>query len=299
MSAPRAHLWHSDSGLVPWLTPPQCFALSGPSSLCWALRTHFLLQLREKRCLALKKKGVERTGLYPGSPQNPANASVLTVCQGAQRDDCGAQKGASTQTASSRMASLDQQCLGGTSTEVWGPKPATLHPSNQSSPSLVDSGSTGFPCGRGAHNQSPGSRCAGILRGTSAMEDPQGPLGKTMEDKEELHSLSSLLSSQYRLVPWRLSPQTCPCADLPDFASIPKPCPKMRGPSPDPLPIGKSKKGAIFGGLVPTAKKPNLEPGFGESEEPLSALELAHLSQTQKRNHETLGTRKRKRKKRH
>lgn len=259
----------------------------------------FLLQLREKRCLALKKKGVERTGLYPGSPQNPANASVLTVCQGAQRDDCGAQKGASTQTASSRMASLDQQCLGGTSTEVWGPKPATLHPSNQSSPSLLDSGSTGFPCGRGAHNQSPGSRCAGILRGTSAMEDPQGPLGKTMEDKDELHSPSFLLSSQYRLVPWRLSPQTCPCADLPDFASIPKPCPKMRGPSPDPLPIGKSEKRAIFGGLVPTAKKPNLEPGFGESEEPLSALELAHLSQTQKRNHETLGTRKRKRKKRH
>lgn len=253
----------------------------------------------EKHCLALKKKGVERAPPDPGAPQIPASASVLTVCQDAERDEHGAQRRASAQPGSSQMASLDQQCPGATSAEIWGSEPAADLPSNQSSPLLVDIGYTGIACSRRTHDQSPGSRCAESLRTASATEDLYEPLGGTTEDKEEIHSLSFLLSSQYRLVPWRLSHQVCPQADLSDSASIPKPCPKMMGLSSDPCPIAKSKKQVLFGGLVPMAKRSNLGPGHGVSEGQLSSLELAHLSQPQKRKHEPLSIHKRKRKKRH
>ncbi|GAB1298170.1 NUT family member 2 [Apodemus speciosus] len=256
-------------------------------------------QLLEKHCLTLKKKGVERAPPDPGTPQIPASASVLTVCQGAERDEHGAQRGTGAQTASLGMAYLDHQCLGAANAEIWGPKPATVLPSSQSSPSLVDIRSTGIPCGKGTYNQSPGSRCAGSFKAASSTEDLHGPLGRAIEDKEELHSLSFLLSSQYSLVPWTLSHQVCPYADLSDSASMPKPCPTVRDLSPDPCPIVKSKKRALFGDLVPMAKRPNLGPGHGVPEGPLSALELAHLSQPQKRKLDPLGTRKRKRKKRH
>ncbi|XP_031214701.1 NUT family member 2-like [Mastomys coucha] len=256
-------------------------------------------QVLEKRCLALKKKGVERAPPNPGAPQIPASASVLTVCQDAERDEHGAQRRASPQPGSSQMASLDQQCLGATSAEIWGSKPAAALPSNQSSPLSVDIGYTGIACSRRTHDQSPGSRCAGSLRTASATEDLYEPLGGTTEDKEEIHSLSFLLSSQYRLVPWRLSHQVCPYTDLSNSASIPKPCPKMMGLSSDPCPIAKSKKQVLFGGLVPMAKRSNLGPGHGVSEGQLSTLELDHLSQPQKRKHEPLGIHKRKRKKRH
>lgn len=267
--------------------------------LVWVLCTYFFLQLLEKPCLALTKKGIERAPPNPGSPQIPASTSVPSVCQDAERDEHGVQRGASAQTGSSQMASLDQQCLGVNSAEIWGPKPATVLPSNQSSPSLVDIGYTGIPWGRRTYNQSPGSRCARSFRVASAIEDLHRSLARTIEDKDELHSLSFLLASQYRLVPWRLPHQMCSYEDLSDSESIPRPCPKLRGLSPDPCPIAKSKKRALFGSLVPMAKRPNLGPGHGVSEGPLSALELAHLSQPQKRKHEPLGTHKRKRKKRH
>lgn len=247
----------------------------------------------------MKKKEVERAPLNPGAPQIPASASVLTVCHGAERDEHGAQRGASAQTGSSRMASLDYHYLGATSAEIWGPKPATVFSSNQSSSSLADIGSTGIPYGRGIYNQSPGSRYAGNFRRASAIEDFHGTLGGTLEDTEELYSLSFLLASQYTLVPWRLPEQMCPFADFSDSAVFSKPCPKIRGLSPDPYLIAKSKKQALFEGLVPMAKRPNLVPGHGVAEGPLSALELAYLSQSQKRKYEPLGTRKRKRKKRH
>lgn len=272
---------------------------SGPSSLCWVLCTYFLLQLLEKPCPALKKRGVEKAPPNPGAPQIPASTSVPSVCQDAERDEHGVQRGASAQTGSSRMASLDQQCLEVTSAEIWGPKPATVFPSNQSSPSLVDVRYTGIPRGRGTYNQSPGSRCVRSFRVASAIEDLHRSLARTIEDKEELHSLSFLLASQYRLVPWKVPHQVCPYTDLSDSESIPSPCPKLRGLSPDLCSIAKSKKRALFGSLVPMAKRPNLGPGHGVSEGPLSALELAHLSQPQKRKHEPLGTHKRKRKKRH
>ncbi|XP_028618941.1 NUT family member 2-like [Grammomys surdaster] len=256
-------------------------------------------QLLETHCLALKKKEVERAPPNPGAPQIPASASVLTVCQGAGRDEHGAQRGASAQTGFSQMASLDHHYLGATSAEIWGPTPATVFPSNQSSPSLADIRSTRIPCGRGIYNQSPRSRYAGSLGIASAIENLHGPLSRTVDDIEEIYSLSFLLASQYKLVPWRLSEQMCPFADLFDSADIPKPCPKIRGLSPDPYPIAKSKKQALFEDLVPMAKRPILVPGHGVSEGPLSALELAYLSQSQKRKYEPLGTRKRKRKKRH
>ncbi|XP_055451231.1 NUT family member 2-like [Psammomys obesus] len=255
-------------------------------------------QLLKKHCVALKKGG-ERAPLNPGAPQIPASASILTVCQGAETRDNAPQRGCSAQTGSSRMASLDQQCPGATNAEIWGPKLATVLLGSRASPSLADIGATVIPRGRGTHSQSAGYRCAGSLRGTSGTEEPYEPLGRTIEDKEEFPSLSFLLSSQCRLVPWKLSRHLCPYADLSDSDSIPKPSAKIRGFSPDPSPLAKSKKRAFIGGLAPVAKRPNLGPGHGVSERPLSVLELAHLSQPQKGKHETLGTRKRKRKKRH
>ncbi|XP_005066367.1 NUT family member 2-like [Mesocricetus auratus] len=254
-------------------------------------------QLLEEHCLALKKKGCKRAPLNPGAPLS--NSSVPTVCQGAKRDDHGPQRGASAQKGSSRVPSLDHQCPGATNAEIWGPRP-TVFSGSQCLPSLGDIGSTVIPYGRGTHTQSPGSRCAMSLRGLSAMEEFQESLGRTIEDKEELPSLSFLLWSQYRLVPWKLSGYLCPSTGLSDSATMPKPLsPKIRDLSPDPSSIDKSKKRALIGGLTPMAKRSNSGLGHGVFEGPLSALGLAHPLQAQKRKFESLGIRKRKRKKRH
>ncbi|CAH6799713.1 Nutm2 [Phodopus roborovskii] len=251
-------------------------------------------QLLEEHCLALKKKGCKRAPLNPGAPQILTNASVQTVCQGAKRDVHGPQRGASAQKGSSQGPSLDHKRPGATNAEIWVPRP-TVFPGSQCLPSLGDIGSTVIPCGRGTHPQSPGSRCAMSLRGVPTMEEFQESLSKTIEDKEELPSLSFLLWSQYRLVPWKLSSHLCPYSGLSDSASIPKPLsPKIRGLSPD-----KSKKRALIGGLTPMAKKSNPGLGHGVFEGPLSALGLAHPLPAQKKKLESLGTRKRKRKKRH
>ncbi|XP_050999234.1 NUT family member 2-like [Acomys russatus] len=257
-------------------------------------------QLLEKHFLVLKKKGGERTLLKPSALQTPARASVPTVCQGAESNDHNSQRGSSALTGSSQMASLGQQYPGATNVEeIRGPKPATVLLGHQGSASLVDIGYSVIPYSRGAHLQGLGSRWAESLRSASTTEEPHEPLGRSIEDKEELPSLSFLLSSQYRLMPWKLSDQLCPYADLSDSDSIPRLSPKIRGLSPDPSPIAKSKKRAFIGSLVPLAKRPNLGPDHGMLEGPLTALELAHLSQPQKRKHEPLGIRKRKRKKRH
>ncbi|MEJ1284787.1 NUT family member 2 [Cricetulus griseus] len=256
-------------------------------------------QLLEEHCLTLKKKGCKSAPLNPGAPQILSNASLPTVCQGAKRDDHGPQRGASAQKGSSQVPSLDQQCPGATTAEIWGPRP-TVFPGSQCLPSLGDIGSTVIPSGRGTHPQSPGSRCATSLRGVSAMEELQESLGRTIEDKEELPSLSFLLWSQYRLVPWKLSGYLCPYTGLSDSASIPKPLsPKIRDLSPDPSSTDKSKKRALIGGLTPMAKRSNSGLGHGMFEGSLSALGLTHPLQAQKKKFESLGTRKRKRKKRH
>nr|XP_006992330.1 NUT family member 2-like isoform X1 [Peromyscus maniculatus bairdii]XP_042134399.1 NUT family member 2-like isoform X1 [Peromyscus maniculatus bairdii]XP_042134400.1 NUT family member 2-like isoform X1 [Peromyscus maniculatus bairdii] len=255
-------------------------------------------QLLEKH-LALKKKGCKGAPLNPGAPQILANASVLTDCQGAKRDDHSPQRGASAQKCSSQMASSDHQCSGATNSEMWRPRP-TVFPSSQCLPSVADIGSTVIPCGREAHPPNLGSRCAVSLRGVSATEEPYESLGRAAEDKEELPSLAFLLCSQYRLVPWKLAGHLCPYAGFSDSDSIPKPSsPKIRGLSPDASPIAKSKKRALIGGLTPMAKRSNSGPGHAMFEGPFSALELAHPLQAQKRKYESLGTRKRKRKKRH
>ncbi|XP_038188830.1 NUT family member 2-like [Arvicola amphibius] len=247
----------------------------------------------------LKKKGCKATPLNQDASQILANASVLTVSQGAERDGHSPQREASAQKDSSRMAFLDQQCPENTNAKIWGPRPSVL-PGSQCLPSLVDIRSTVTACGKEAHPQSPGSRCGVNPREVPATEELHESPGRSTDDKEELHSLSFLLCSQYNLVPWKLASHLFPYADFSDSDSIPEPSsPKIRGFSPDPSLIAKSKKRALIGGLTPLAKRSDPGPGHGVFEGPLSALELAQPLQAQKRKHESLGTRKRKRKKRH
>ncbi|XP_027289801.1 NUT family member 2 isoform X2 [Cricetulus griseus] len=254
-------------------------------------------QLVEENCMALKKKGCKRATLKPGAPQILSNASFPTVCQDAKREGHGPQRGTSAQKRSSLVPSLDHQFPGATNAEIWGPSP-TVFQSSQCLPSLGDLSSTVITYGRGAHPQSPGSRCAMSLRGVSAMEEFQEALGRTIEDKEEIPSLSFLLCSHYSLVPWKLSGYLCPYTGLSDSASIPKPLsPRMRDLSPDPSSNDKSNKPALIGGLTPMAKRSNSGLGHGIFEGPLSALGLTHSLQAQK--FDSLSTRKRKRKKWH
>ncbi|KAL6075340.1 hypothetical protein STEG23_005290 [Scotinomys teguina] len=244
-------------------------------------------QLLEKH-LALKTKGCKMAPLNPGAPQIRANASVLTDCQDAKKDDHGPQRGTSA-----------QKCPGTINAEIWGPR-STVLPS--SLPSLVDIGSTVIPCGRETAPQNPGSKWAVSRGGFSATEEPYESPDRTIEDKEELPSLSFLLYSQYRLVPWKLASHSCPYAGFSDSDSIPSPSsPKIRslGPDASSTAKSKSKKQALIGGLTSMAKRSNSGPGHGMFEGPFSALELAHPLQAQKRKYESLGTRKRKRKKRH
>lgn len=257
--------------------------------------SHFLPQPLE----TLKKKGCKATPLNQDASQILANASVLTVSQGAGKDGHGPQREASAQKDSSQMAFLDNQCPEDTNAKIWGPRPSAL-PGSQCLPSPVDIRSTVTTCDKEAYPQSPGSRSGVNLREVPATEELHESLGRTTNDKEELHSLSFLLCSQYNLVPRKPTSHLFPNADFSDSDSIPKPSsPKIRGFSPDPSLIAKSKKRALIGGLTPMAKRSDPGPGHGVFEGALSALELAQPLQAQKRKHESLGTRKRKRKKRH
>ncbi|KAH0516741.1 NUT family member 2 [Microtus ochrogaster] len=247
----------------------------------------------------LKKKGCKATPLNQDASQILANASVLTVSQGAEKDGHGPQREASAQKDSSQMAFLDQQCPEDTNAKIWGPRPSVL-PGSQCLPSPLDIRSTVTTCDKEAYPQSPGARSGVNLREVPATEELHESLGRTTDDKEELHSLSFLLCSQYNLVPWKLASHLFPYADFSDSDSIPEPSsPKIRGFSPDPSLIAKSKKRALIGGLTPMAKRSDPGPGHGVFEGALSALELAQPLQAQKRKHESLGTRKRKRKNRH
>lgn len=111
-----------------------------PSNPC----AHFLPQSLE----TLKKKGCKPTPLNQDASQILANASVLTVSQGAERDGHGPQREASAQKDSSQMAFLDQQCPKDTNAKIWGPRPSVL-PGSQCLPSLVDIRSTVTACGHG------------------------------------------------------------------------------------------------------------------------------------------------------
>ncbi|CAO2640245.1 NUT family member 2 [Lemmus lemmus] len=250
----------------------------------------FLPQLLD----TLKKKGSQATPLNQDASQILADASVLTVSQGAEREGHGPQRGTSAQKDSSRMAFLDQQCPEDTNAKIWGPRPSVL-PDSQCLSSLVDIRSTDTACGKGAYPQSPGSRCGVNLREVSAPEELHESLGRTIDDKEELHSLSFLLCSQYNLVPWKLASDLFPYTDFSGSDSFHEPSsPKIRGFSPDPSLIAKSKKQALIGGLTPMAKRSDPGPGHGVFEGPLSTLELAQPLQAQKMKHKSLGTQKRK-----
>ncbi|EGW12964.1 Protein FAM22 [Cricetulus griseus] len=277
--------FYSDAGVLSYI-----------DELC--SQKHFIDQMVEEHSLALKKKGCKRATLNPGAPQILSNTSVPTVFQLAKREGHGPQRGTSAQKRSSLVPSLDHQFPGATNAEIWGPSP-TVFQSSQCLPSLGDLSSTVITYGRGAHPQSPGSRCAMSLRGVSAMEEFQEALGRTIEDKEEIPSLSFLLCSHYSLVPWKLSGYLCPYTGLSDSASIPKPLsPKRSDLSPDPSSTDKSEEPALIGGLNPMAKRSNSGIGHGIFEGPLSALGLTHSLQAQKKV-ESLRTRKRKRKKWH
>ncbi|XP_007605846.1 LOW QUALITY PROTEIN: NUT family member 2 isoform X1 [Cricetulus griseus] len=243
----------------------------------------------EEHWPGLKKKCYKRAPLNTGAPQILSNSSVPTVCQGTKEDDHGPQRGDSTQKVSSPVLSLDHQCPGATNEEIWGPRPIDFQ-SSQCLASLGDVGSTAISYGRRAHPQSPGSRSAMSLRGISAMEEFQESLGRTMEEKEELPSLSFLLWSHYRLVPWKLSG---PYTGLSDSASIPKPISKIKYLSPDPSATDMTNKRALIGGLTPMDKKSKSGLCHGMFEGPLSALDITQPLQAQKKKLESLGPWKR------
>lgn len=123
-------------------------------------------------------------------------------------------------------------------------------------------------------------------------------MGRYTQEEEGPHSPSFLLSLQCQLVPWRLSFQLNHHTDLPDPEGAFQPSYSQRmDTSPDCLPAAEPKKSTLIGSCAPMAKRSSSGPGFGVSEGPPSALEVASPSHPLKRTRESLGTHKRKRKK--
>ena len=229
---------------------------------------HFLLQLVEKRCSALKK----RQGLQ--EPPNPGKPH-------AGRDDCAPQRGAGSQIVSS-----DHQGHSATNAEKLEHKPSL--PGNQWSPSLGDPQSTPASFADGSHSQGLGSRRPVGLRGASPARGAHESVAINSKGTDDLPSMSYLLSSQSQLVPWRLLQSLDPHSGLS----------QRKGLTPDPLPSPKSKTPTVIRGLAPGIKLPSQGPDSKVSEVS-PALELACPSQPRKRKCESLRPRKRKRKKRY
>ena len=209
------------------------------------------------------------------------------------------QTGVRAETCPSQTASSDHQGKEATSSEILGPQPVAIHLESQEPPSLKATLLTAAPCEPGNLPQSPGSRCAASLTGASPIGGLHEPLGRNSQVEDEVSSPSHFPSFQCLHVPWGLSNSSSTHADLSDPGVDCRHSSRKRGRSSDRPPAAKSKKRALTGGRASVAKTPRRRPGPGVSERLPVALEVACPSQPWKRKCVSLGTQRRKRRKRH
>uniref|UniRef100_G1SFY0 Nuclear Testis protein N-terminal domain-containing protein n=1 Tax=Oryctolagus cuniculus TaxID=9986 RepID=G1SFY0_RABIT len=238
-------------------------------------------QVMAKHC-SLKEDGAVGATPSHGVPQlNPSN-SESGPQKSAQSDNQGPRLGDRAECYSWSMPSQDLQRHAVPDTPLCRPEVNAVFSGHRECPSL---GAT---------------KDARSFRGGPSVEGPHTPLDNSSENEEELPSLSFLLASQHHLLPLGFARSEASAEDLPCLGAgnpcrAPKPLSThLRDPR-GPLPhAAKSRKQALQGGQGPAIKKPCPVPQLRASGGQAQALGSVGNSQAQKRKHDHLVTRRRK-----
>uniref|UniRef100_A0A8C8Z2K8 Nuclear Testis protein N-terminal domain-containing protein n=1 Tax=Prolemur simus TaxID=1328070 RepID=A0A8C8Z2K8_PROSS len=249
-------------------------------------------QLVEKRLLDLKEERGVGAAPSRGAPRLDSSPSKSAAGRGADSDGCGPRPGVGAESCPPQMASRPPQGHGRVQADLPRPKaPAHLSGHPESPRLRAAARPASPPQGRRPPSPGLGTRDALGLPGASPVGETLGPGDGPSEDEEELPSLAFLLSSQYRLVPWRLSQSPVPAQP---------PSAQRRGLSLAAPTVAKSRKQALSGGpssaeetahpgpqLGVSGGQP-LAPGPGRSSQPQKRRGDPFVSGTRKKRHRSL-----------
>lgn len=215
------------------------------------------------------------------------------------RDGCGLQLGVSGDTCPLHFNSYDCQQEGREDTDLLNPKDLVPLAGNRESYAHRTPKSTS-PRSLGRTSRRWGARDALVLKASSVSET-RGSAGRAKRKKEdeELSRVAYLLASKLSLSPRQTSLSPHPASGLSSTgqgvqrASSPL-SPEARGLGQSPRPVAKSRKQALVTGPVPAEKRPYLGAELAVSGE----KPLARPSQPRKRRRDSLGTGRRKKRRR-
>uniref|UniRef100_A0A2K6U098 Nuclear Testis protein N-terminal domain-containing protein n=1 Tax=Saimiri boliviensis boliviensis TaxID=39432 RepID=A0A2K6U098_SAIBB len=255
-----------------------------------------LAQVAEKRRLSLKEERCARAAPGHGTAQLDSISSESAVGQGAERDVPGPQQGVSVESCPLQTVAWDPQGRG-----------RAEHNGIARSKSPVVLLERLDSCWlRAARPYSPPQdqrpTCPGVgtkdtwgLPGASPVKESHRLSKGLSEEERESPAMVSVVGTNYRLRPWKLSQSPVPASGLlsPEGwgpqGALQSQSAKRRGLSPTPAPATKSKKRALFGG-----PSPHLGPGLRVSGVQSLAWGLGGPSRSQKRKGDPLLSKRKK-----
>ncbi|XP_037591613.1 NUT family member 2G-like [Cebus imitator] len=259
-----------------------------------------LAQVAEKRRLSLKEERCARADPSHGTARLDSMSSESAAGQGAERDVPGPQQRVGVETCPPQTAAQDPQGRGRACTGMSRSKNPVVLLERLDSRWL-----------RSARPDSPSQdhrpACPGVgtkdtwgLPGASPVKESCRLSKGSSEEERGIPGMVSVVGTNYRLRPWKLSQSPVPALGLlsPEGrgpqGALQSQSAKRRGVSPAPAPATKSRKRALFGGPSPAEQTPHLGPGLRVSGAQSVAWGLGGPSQSQKRKGDPLLSKRKK-----
>ncbi|XP_017383988.2 NUT family member 2G-like [Cebus imitator] len=259
-----------------------------------------LAQVAEKRRLSLKEERCARAAPSHGTAHLDSISFKSAVCQGAERDVPGPQQGVSMETCPPQTAARDPQGRGRARTGMARSKNPVVLLERLDSRRLRAARTYSPPQEHRPTYPGVGTKDTWVLPGASPVKESPSLSKGSSEEEREIPGMVTVVGTNYRLRPWKLSQSPVPASGLlsPEGrgpqGALQSQSAKRRGLSPAPTPATKSKKRALFGGPSPAEQTPHLGPGLRVSGAQSLAWGLGGPSQSQKRKGDPLLSKRKK-----
>nr|XP_010347132.2 NUT family member 2G isoform X2 [Saimiri boliviensis boliviensis] len=260
-----------------------------------------LAQVVEKRRLSLKEERCARAAPGHGTTQLGSTSSESAAGQGAERDVPCPHQGVSMETCPPQTtASRDPEGRGRVCTGVARSKKPVVLLERLDSCWLRAAQPHSPPQDHRLTCPGMGTKDTWGLPGASPVKESHRLSKGSSEKEREFPGMVSVVGTNYRLRPWKLSQSPVPASGLlsPEGwgsqGALQSQPAKRRGLSPAPATATKSKKRALFGGPSPAEQTPYLEPGLRVSGAQSLAWGLGGPSQSQKRKGDPLVSKRKK-----
>nr|XP_039331022.1 NUT family member 2G-like isoform X1 [Saimiri boliviensis boliviensis] len=254
-----------------------------------------LAQVAEKRRLSLKEERCARAAPGHGTAQLDSISSESAVGQGAERDVPGPQQGVSVESCPLQTVAWDPQGRGRACTGISRSKSPVVLLERLDSCWLRAARPYSPPQDQRPTCPGVGTKDTWGLPGASPVKESHRLSKGLSEEERESPAMVSVVGTNYRLRPWKLSQSPVPASGLlsPEGwgpqGALQSQSAKRRGLSPTPAPATKSKKRALFGG-----PSPHLGPGLRVSGVQSLAWGLGGPSRSQKRKGDPLLSKRKK-----